>query len=94
MVLAEVAGALAVRQVAAGPAHRPRQQDVGRQLAATALQVAERAADVRVLDAAGEQPAGLHHLVAGVVDRGGGVIDRAHQRELVARAWPSSGRSR
>ena len=38
---------------------------------------------MRVLDAAGEQPAGLHHLVAGVVDGRGRVVDRADQRELV-----------
>ena len=30
-----------------------------------------------------KQPAGLHHLVAGVVDGGGGVIDAADERELV-----------
>ena len=42
MRLAEVAGVLAVRQVAAGAADRPRQQDVRRALAAGALEVAER----------------------------------------------------
>ena len=47
------------------------------------LQVAEHAADVRMLDAAREEPARLHHLMAGVVDGRGGVIDRADQRELV-----------
>ena len=38
---------------------------------------------MRVLDAAGEQPAGLHHLVAGVVDGRRRVVDGADQRELV-----------
>ena len=36
-----------------------------------------------MLDPAGEQPAGLHHLVARVVDRRRRVIDRADQRHLV-----------
>src|SRR5438874_179979 len=36
-----------------------------------------------MLDASGEEAAGLHHLVSGVVDGGGGVIDRADNRELI-----------
>ena len=43
----------------------------------------EHAADVRILDAALEQAAGLHHLVAGIVDGGGRVIHAADQRVLV-----------
>ena len=54
-----------------------------RHVALRAFQLGEHAADVRMLDAALEQAAGLHHLVAGIVDRGGGVIDAADQRELV-----------
>src|SRR5262249_10217916 len=50
---------------------------------ARALEVGQRTADVRMLDPAAEQPAGLHHLVAGVVDRRGRVVDAANQRELV-----------
>ena len=46
-------------------------------------QIAQRAAGVRRVDAAGEQPAGLHHLMARVVHRGGRVIAAADQRELV-----------
>jgi hypothetical protein len=81
--LAEVAGRVAVRQVPAGAADRLWQQDVGRQLAPAALQVAEGTADVRMLDPAGEEPTRLHHLVAGVVNRRSRVVDRADQRELV-----------
>ena len=83
VLLAEIAGGLAVRHVAAGAADGPRQQHMGRHLAALALEIAEHAADVRMLDAAGEQPARLHHLMAGVVDGGRRVIDAADQRELV-----------
>src|SRR5205807_515729 len=84
--LAQVAGRLAVRHVAAGAAHGAGDEDVGGNLAATALEVAQDAADVGMLDAAGEEPAGLHHLMAGVVDRGGGVVDGADQGELVGQA--------
>src|SRR5438045_4175876 len=59
------------------------QQHVGGHLAALALEVAQHAAGVRVLDAAGEQPAGLHHLVAGVVDGRRRVVDAADQGVLV-----------
>ena len=94
MRLAEIARGVAVRQVAAGAADRSRQQHVRREFAATALQVAERAADVRMLDAAGEEPAGLHHLMAGVVDGRRRVIDRADDRELVGVLRRLAGRSR
>ena len=83
VLLAEVAGGLAVRQVAAGAADRPRQQHVGRHLAALALEIRQHAAGVRMLDAAGEQPARLHHLMAGVVNRRRRVVDGADQRKLV-----------
>ena len=35
------------------------------------------------LDAAGKQSAGLHHLMAGIVDCRGGVIDGTDQREFI-----------
>ena len=38
---------------------------------------------MRRIDSAGEDAAGLHHLPAGVVDRGAGVMARANQRKLV-----------
>src|SRR5262249_57694266 len=85
---AEEPGALAVRHVTAGTAHRPRQEHMRRYLAAPALQVTEHAADMRMLDAAGEQPARLHHLMAGVMDGGGRVVDTAEQRILVGMAGP------
>src|SRR5881398_2926265 len=53
--------------------------DTGHQM----MQTGRLFAGVRVLDAAGEQPAGLHHLVAGVVKGGGGVVDAADERILV-----------
>ena len=52
-----------------------------RHLAALAFDVTKRTADVRMLDAAGEKPACLHHLHPRVVDRRGRVIERANQRE-------------
>ena len=53
------------------------QQHVRRNVAVRAFQLGQHAADVRILDAALKQPAGLHHLVAGIVNRGGCVIDAA-----------------
>jgi hypothetical protein len=41
VVLAQVTGRLPVRQIAAGPAHRSRQEHVGRQLAAAPFQVSK-----------------------------------------------------
>jgi hypothetical protein len=38
---------------------------------------------MRRVDAPGEQPARLHHLVPGVMHRRGGVIAGSHQRKLV-----------
>src|SRR5438874_13731250 len=55
-----------------------------RHLAALSFDVTKRTADVRMLDTAGEKPAGLHHLRAGVVDRRGGVVDRAENRVFVS----------
>ena len=83
VALAEIAGVLAVRHVAAGVADRPRQQHVRRHVAVRTFQLAEHTADVRMLDAALEEAAGLHHLMAGVVDGGGRVIHAADERELV-----------
>ena len=45
--------------------------------------LAENRADVRILDPALEQPACLHHLVSGIVDRRRRVIYRSNQRKLV-----------
>ena len=80
---AEVAGGVAVGQVAAGAADGPRHKHVPRHLAALALEVRQHATGVRVLDAAGEQPAGLHHLVAGVMHGRRRVVNAAHERKLV-----------
>ena len=46
-----------MRQVAAGRAHRLRQDDVRRQVGLAAPQIRQRAAGVRRVDAAGEEPA-------------------------------------
>ena len=81
--LAEEAGILAVRQIAAGRPHRLGQDDVRRQFAAPAFQKLQRAPGVRRIDAAGEEPPGLHHLVPGIVHRRRRVIHAAHQRKLV-----------
>ena len=81
--LAEKPAGLAVGQVAAAAAHQLGQHDERRQVGLAALQVADHRPDVRRVDAAGEQPAGLHHLPARVVHRRAAVMDRAHERELV-----------
>src|SRR5262245_57632112 len=46
-------------------------------------ELAEDRTDVRILDSSLEQPAWLHHLVPGIVDRRCRVMDRSNQRELV-----------
>ncbi len=81
--LAEIPGALAMRHVAAGVADRLGQQHVRRHVALRSSKICEHAADVGMLDAALEEASGLHHLVTGVMDGGGGVIHRAHERELI-----------
>ena len=53
------------------------------QFAAAALEVAQRAPHVRMFDSAREEPAGLHHLVARVVDRRRGVVNRTYEGKLV-----------
>ncbi len=53
------------------------------QLVARAFEILQGAADVRGVDAGGEEAARLHHLVARVVNGGGGVIAASHQAELV-----------
>ncbi len=80
---AEEAAGLAVGQVAAAATHQLGQHDERRQVGLAAAQVGDRRADVRRIDAAGEQPARLHHLPAGVVHRRAAVMNRPHQRELV-----------
>ncbi len=81
--LAQEAGVLAVRQVAAGAAHRLGQNDVGWQIGSPPLQIADHAAGMRRIDAAGEQPAGLHHLMACIVNCCRGVVARSDERELI-----------
>src|SRR5262249_24724824 len=44
----------------------------------------EQATDMGLVDSALKQAAGLHHLVAGVVQGGGGVITAVNERHLVA----------
>ena len=64
------------------------------QVAAPAFEKLQRAARVRRDDAAGEEPARLHHLVAGVVDRRRSVINGADERELIGDlrvAWENLG---
>ena len=56
---------------------------MGRQLAAAALEVAEGTAEMRMLDAAGEEPARLHQLMARIVNGRRRVIDGADERKLV-----------
>ena len=80
---AEETGVLAVRQVAAGRAHRLGKDDVSGQFVAPPLEVLQSATGVRGVDPAGEEPAGLHHLMAGVMHRRRVVITTADQRELV-----------
>lgn len=51
------------------------------------LKFGKHAADVRVFDTARKEPARLHHLVAGVVDGGGIMIDTSHQRDFIHHRW-------
>ncbi len=83
VVLTEETGGLAMGHVAARVADRMREQDVRRDVAVGALDLGDHAAEVGILDAALEQASGLHHLMARVVDRGGGVIDAADERIFV-----------
>ena len=77
------AGVLPVRQITAGRSHWFGQDDVRRQLISAAFEKFQRAARMRRVDATSEQTPRLHHLMAGIVHRGGRVIDRADERELV-----------
>ncbi len=81
--LAQESGVLTVRQSAAGVAHRLGQQHVGGHVGPPAAQILDHAAGVGRDDAAAEQPASLHHLMAGVVDGRGGVKATADERKLV-----------
>jgi len=80
MLGAESAGALTVRDADAGVAQRRRQHDERRHPgdARTTLPRQYRAI-MRMLLTAAEQMAGLHHLLAGFVDRRFFVMHRAHQ---------------
>ena len=69
--------------VAACVADRVGHQHVGRNVPLGPLELGQHAADVRVFDAALKEPAGLHHLMARVVDSRGRVVHRAHQGKLV-----------
>src|SRR5262245_49747757 len=80
---AQESGTLAVRQIAAGPADRLRQQDLRRHLAARSAKSAHHAADVRMFDLILEQAAGLHQLMARIMDRRPRVMERADERELI-----------
>src|SRR5262249_37518034 len=73
-----------------GVADGTRQQDVRRRITARPAEFAEHTTDVRMLDPALEEASGLHHLVAGIVDGGRFVVERADERELVGvlgHAW-------
>ena len=72
-----------VREVAAGRAHRFGQNHVGGQFVAPAPEILERTAGMGRVDAAGKEPAGLHHLMAGIVHGSRRVITSADERELV-----------
>jgi hypothetical protein len=58
-------------------------QHVGRNVAIRPFQFPHDAAKVRIFDAALEQATGLHHLMAGVVNRGGGVVAASDERIFV-----------
>lgn len=81
--LAEEARVLTVRHVATGGAHRLGENDVGRQIAAAALEELQSTADVRGIHATGEKTARLHHLVPGVMHGSRSVVAGAHEAELV-----------
>src|SRR6185295_9077224 len=57
---------------------------MGRQFVAPSFEKFKRATGVWGVDAAGEQPARLHHLVAGVMHRCGGMITGSNEGELVS----------
>ena len=78
MAGAERAGRLAVVDRDAGVADRRRQHDERRHpVRLRAAQIRQCRAVMRVFLAAAEEAAGLHHLVAGLVDRRRLVVDRA-----------------
>jgi len=72
-----------VREVAAGVADRPLAAARGPARLLSVLQLAQHAADVRLLVAELEEAARLHVLVPDVVHAGARVIHRAQQRVLV-----------
>src|SRR6202171_4444999 len=80
---AQETGVLTMRHVAARVADGPRQQHVRRDIALGPLELRDHAAEVRIFDAAEEQMPRLHHLMAGIVNGGGGVVHAADQRVLV-----------
>ena len=55
-----------------------------RQVGLAAFEVPQHATHMRAFEPAAEQPPGLHHLMARVVDGRGGVINAADIRDLVA----------
>ena len=81
--LAEKSGVLPVRHIAAGGPHGARNQNVRRNVALRPQEFGGHATDMRILDAALKEPAGLHHLMPGIVDGCGGVIDGTEHGELV-----------
>ena len=95
MLGAEVARPLAVADADAGVADRPRQDHERRQSTRrAAAQMRQHRSVMGIFLAAAEQEAGLHHLMAGLVDRRRLVMDRAddgvavghlgHEREVLA----------
>ena len=84
---AQVACPLAVADVDPGVADRPRQHHERRQsTAAGATQVRNGGTIMWIFQVAAEQLAGLHQLMAGLMDRRGPVMDRAHDGVAVGHA--------
>ena len=83
MRFAKVTRRMAMGQIATGAADRLGQKHMAGKFSTAAFEIAEGAADVRMFDAAGEESAGLHHLMAGVVNGRRRVIYAANDAEFV-----------
>src|ERR1035437_5326305 len=81
--LAQESSCVTVRQIAAKLPDHVREQNIGRHVSARPFFKSKHRTVIRRLEAALEEPSGLHHLAAGVVYRCRSVVDRPYQGELV-----------
>src|SRR5690606_26325971 len=80
---AEEAGFLSVRHSAAGVPHWFGENHVRREVGLASAEIGGHATGVRSNDPPRKQTTGLHHLMAGIVHGGTGVVATADERKLV-----------